>query len=143
MTTTHTTSVFDGKTAVEHAHVAAEAVRAINHLTYHDTALPFPADVWRLLNHLATVAHRLPQALQQTDRLLARLHGRGAIGIDVGTDYDGGVTRAVGDTLTALRQAEAAASDLAAALDRAAGPLTYAHHVATASDTDHTTQDRS
>ena len=46
------TSVFDGQSAVEHAETAAAAIRAINHLTYHDTALPYPSDAWRLIERL-------------------------------------------------------------------------------------------
>jgi hypothetical protein len=129
MIPTTSTAIMDGKTAGEHAQAAADAVRAINHLTYHDTALPHPADTWRLLGQLATAAHRLPQALQQTGQLLARKHARLEIGIDAGTDYAGHAEAAVGDTLAALHAAEAAAGQLAEALDRAAAPLTYAHHL--------------
>jgi hypothetical protein len=121
-------AVQDGLTAVEHAQTAADAVRAINHLTYHDTALPYPADSWRLLTHLATAAHRLPQALDQTARHMASRRERGLIGIDPGTDYAGNAHVAVSHSLAGLARAERAAAELAAALDAAAHPLTYAHH---------------
>ena len=46
----HTAVSEAGKTAVEHAVEAAEAIGAINHVTYHADALPYPSDAWRLLN---------------------------------------------------------------------------------------------
>jgi hypothetical protein len=55
-------------TVVEHAAVraaalAAEAIRAINHLTRGD---PMPAPlVYEVIGYLAEAAHRLPQALDQ------------------------------------------------------------------------------
>jgi hypothetical protein len=121
-------AVQDGRIAVELAQAAADAVRAINHLTYHDTALPYPADSWRLLSQLATVAHRLPQALDQTAHHLTRRRERGLIGIDPGTEYAGNASEAVSHSLAGLARARRAAAELAAALDDAAHPLTYAHH---------------
>jgi hypothetical protein len=54
---------FDDATVVEHAAAAAEAVRAINHLTRGG---PMPAPlVYEVLGHLKEAAHRLPQALDQ------------------------------------------------------------------------------
>jgi hypothetical protein len=50
-------------TVVEHAVAAAEAIRAINHLTRGG---PMPAPlVYDVLGHLTEVAQRLPQALDQ------------------------------------------------------------------------------
>jgi hypothetical protein len=130
-------AVQDGRTAVEHAEVAAAAVRAINHLTYHDAALPYPADAWRLLNHLASLAHRLPQALDQTAHLLSSRRERGLIGIDPGTEYAGDAAAAVNHCLAGLARAQRCAAALAAALDDAAHSLTYAHYT----DPDDETED--
>lgn len=118
-----------GKTAVEHAEEAAEAIRAINHVTFHAEALPYPSDAWRLISHLASLAHRLGQALEQTGNLVGGKQERGEIGIDHGTAYAGHPEMAVGDCLTGLQDAVQAAGLLAEALERAARPLTYAHYL--------------
>jgi hypothetical protein len=127
-------AVMDGKTAVEHAAAAAEAIRAINHLTYHDEALPYPADAWRLLGQLGTAVHRLSQAVRQTAKLTDGKHQRGEIGIDPGTEYAGAEPTALAEVLAGLDAAGRLATALADALDRAAQPLTYAHHIATGVD---------
>ena len=121
-------SAFDGKTACEHADEAAAAIRAINHLTCDDTALPFPADAYRLLGLLATMAGRLPQAFGQVTRQLNRWHEDDLIGIDPGTRYAGDPDRAVRDAVTGLARAIRAAGQLSEALDLALHALTYAHY---------------
>ena len=121
------TSAFDGKTACEHADDAAAAIRAINHLTSHDTALPVPAAAYRLLGSLATMAARLPQAFEQVTQQLNRWHQDDLIGIDPGTSYAGDPDRAVRDAVTGLARASRAAGQLSEALDLALHPLTYAH----------------
>jgi len=118
-----------GKTVVEHAEEAAEAIRAINHVTFHANSLPYPSDAWQLINTLATTAHRLAQALQQTGRLVRGKQERGEIGIDHGTSYAGHPAMAVTDCLAGLDDAAHATALLAEALERAARPLTYAHYV--------------
>lgn len=118
-----------GKTAVEHALEAAEAIRAINHVTYHATSLPRPSDAWRLINTFATTAHRLAQALDQTGHLVRGMQQRGELGIDHGTNYDGHPEAAVRDCLAGLEDAGTATALLAEALERAARPLTYAHYI--------------
>ena len=128
------TSVFDGQTAVEHAETAAAAIRAINQLTYHDTALPYPADAWRLMGQLASLAHRLQQALRQTATLVRDQQERGLVGIDAGTAYAGDPAGAVNDATAALEDAGAAASHLAEALEQAQQPLTYAHYAGPVTD---------
>ena len=50
---------------VEHAATAAEAVRALNHLTLGRGALGEPAELDRLVAELAIMADRLPQLLRQ------------------------------------------------------------------------------
>ena len=128
------TSVFDGQTAVEHAERAATAIRAINHLTYHDTALPYPSDAWRLIGQLGSVAYRLQQALRQTATLVRDQQERGLIGIDAGTAYAGDPAGAVRDTTAALEDAQAAACRLADALEQAQQPFTYAHYAGPLAD---------
>jgi hypothetical protein len=118
-----------GKTAVEHADEAAEAIRAINHVTFHAESLPFPSDAWQLINAFATTAHRLAQALQQTGHLVRGKQQRGEIGIDHGTTYAEHPAMAVADCLAGLEDAAQASAMLADALERAARPLTYAHYL--------------
>jgi hypothetical protein len=130
------TSVFDGHTAVEHAETAAAAIRAINHLTYHDTALPYPSDAWRLIGELGSLAYRLRQALEQTATLIRRQHESGLVGVDAGTVYAGDAAGAVRDTVAALDGARAAAIHLADALEQAQQPLTYAHYTGPLDDED-------
>lgn len=122
------TSVFDGKTALEHGDDAAAAIRAINHLTDHSTSLPFPSDAYRLLGELETMAARLPQALDQVATLITRRQADGLIGIDPGTRYAGHPDWAVDDAVAGLRAAAAAAGQLRDALEQARHPLAYAHH---------------
>lgn len=52
----------------EAADAAAEAVRALNHLTPH--GLDNPGDVYVVLGALATMVHRLPQACVQLANFL-------------------------------------------------------------------------
>jgi hypothetical protein len=125
-----------GKTVVEHAEEAAEAIRAINHVTFHAGSLPRPSDAWRLINALATTAHRLGQALEQTGQIVRGQHERGELGIDHGTTYADQPAMAVSDCLAGLDDAAHASALLAEALDRAGRPLTYAHYIRPDSDTD-------
>jgi len=130
------TSVFDGHTAVEHAETAAAAIRAINHLTYHDTALPYPSDAWLLIGQLASIAYRLQQALRQTATLIRGQQERGLVGIDAGTAYAGDPAAATRDTVAALDDARAAALQLADALEQAQQQLTDAHCTGPLADED-------
>src|SRR5437899_6570763 len=99
---TTSVSVFDGLTACEHAEAAAEAIRAINHVTLHDTALPYPSDAHRLLGAFITLTERLPQALQQTAQRITRWQQAGELGIDPGTDYAADPDRAAAATVAGL-----------------------------------------
>jgi hypothetical protein len=60
---------FHDATVVEHARAAAEAIRAINHLT-RGGPMPAPA-VYEVLGHLKQAAHRHPQALDQITHALS------------------------------------------------------------------------
>jgi hypothetical protein len=131
---TTSVSVFDGLTACEHAEAAAEAIRAINHVTLHDTAVPYPADAYRLVGALITLAERLPQALRQTAQRITRWQDAGELGIDPGTDYAGDPDRAAVDTVAGLLAAAIAAGHLRDTLSQARRAITYAHYVDPAGD---------
>jgi len=125
---TTTVSVFDGLTACEHAQAAAEAIRAINHVTLHNTALPYPSDAHRLLGALITLAERLPQALQQTAQRITRWQHAGELGIDPGTDHAGDPDRAAVDAVAGLHAGAIAAGQLRDALSQARRAISYAHY---------------
>ena len=125
---TNTVSVFDGLTACEHAEAAAEAIRAINHVTFHNTALPYPSDAYRLIGELITLAQRLPQALQQTAQRITRWQDAGELGIDPGTDYASDPDRAALDAVAGLLAAAIAAGQLRDTLSQARLAITYAHY---------------
>jgi hypothetical protein len=131
---TNTVSVFDGKTACEHAEAAAEAIRAINHVTFHNAALPYPADAYRLIGALITLAERLPQALQQTAQRITRWQDVGELGIDPGTAYAADPDRAAADAVAGLHAAAIAAGHLRDALSQARRAITYAHYTDPAGD---------
>jgi hypothetical protein len=125
---TTTVSVFDGLTACEHAQAAAEAIRAINHVTLHDTALPYPSDAYRLLGALITLTERLPQALQQTAQRITRWADAGELGIDPGTAYAADPDRAAVEAVAGLLAAASAAGQLRDTLSQARSAITYAHY---------------
>jgi hypothetical protein len=127
-------SVFNGKSACEHAEAAAEAIRAINHVTFHDRALPYPSDAYRLIGELITLAERLPQALQQTAQRINRWQDAGELGIDAGTAYAGDPERAAVDTVAGLLAAAIAAGQLRDVLGQARRAITYAHYTGTTDD---------
>jgi hypothetical protein len=123
-------AVFDGKTATEHAEDAAQAIRAINHLTFHASALAYPSDAWRLIGQLNVLAARLPQAFRQIAHLLQRWQDAGQVGIDPGTRYAGNPALAIATAEIHLTEdATVAAGQLAEALDVVWEALTYAHHI--------------
>jgi hypothetical protein len=131
---TTTVSVFDGLTACEHAEAAAEAIRAINHVTVHNAALPYPSDAYRLIGALITLAERLPQALQQTAQRITRWADAGELGIDTGTDYAADPDRAAVEAVAGLHAAASAAGQLRDALSHAHRAITYAHYIDPAGD---------
>jgi hypothetical protein len=87
------TALFDGGNATEHAEAAADAVRAINHITSWPAALGDPAEAYTVLGHLAAVAAMLPQAFVQISRQVTAWHDAGLIGIDPGTRYHDSPTK--------------------------------------------------
>jgi hypothetical protein len=102
---------------VDHARAAAEAIRALNHVTlFLDGAdgYQWPADVDAVIVELAAAAGRLPQALDQAARWISQTHDRGQVGHDQGHD----VRAAVACTLIGLDAAAMAAARLHSALAR-------------------------
>lgn len=122
------TAVFDGRTATEHAEAAADAVRAINHITGWPAGLTYPSEAYRVLGQLATVAARLPQACEQIARQLRRWSDAGQVGVDAGTTWAGNPAGAVLDALAGLDEGAGAAEHLYAGLDQASAALCYAHY---------------
>ena len=78
---------------VLHARAAAEAIRAINHLTvFGDGGLDDPRHLSDVLSALAQAAERLPQALRQLARITGRLGERDDLYADRGAWRDPATT---------------------------------------------------
>jgi hypothetical protein len=124
------TAAFDGRSATEHAEAAAEAVRAINHITGWPAGhgLSYPSDAYAVVERLAALAAMLPQACMQIDRTLARWHAAEQIGIDRGTKWAGDPAGAVLAARAGLACAGVAAQQLYAALHEAAEAVAYGHY---------------
>ncbi|MFE1383490.1 hypothetical protein ACFW6S_31530 [Streptomyces sp. NPDC058740] len=72
-----------GKTPSQLASDAADAVRAINHLTRSPRdGFEYPGDVYSLVAGLSQMAAMLPQALDQAARLIVDLHEAGHLRSD-------------------------------------------------------------
>ena len=120
---------FNGLTTLEHATTVAEAVRAINHLTRHDEALPFPSDAYRVTSDLATAVYRLPQAFTQISGRVGRWHQVGQLGFDHGSPCGDRADQAVDELQRWLTQDAARAADsLARVLEATAQLLAAAHY---------------
>lgn len=117
--------------AARHADVAAEAIRGLNHATQPcSDAVTSPLDVYDTLAGLELLATRLPQALTQLQRYLARENAARRVLIVDGPhagDPDTFLTAAGCE----IEQATAAASALQRALARAHELLASAGHAAT------------
>jgi hypothetical protein len=113
---------------IENAATAAEAVRALNHLTLGRRALGEPAELDRLVAELAMMAGRLPQLLRQLGGWLDAEQHAGRLRSDDTTDPARIVDRAAAE----LTEAGHAAHDLGRALDDAHQIL--AHLAATEPD---------
>jgi hypothetical protein len=118
---------FDGRDVREHASAAAEAVRAINHITGWPHGMTYPSDAYSVTSRLASVAAMMPQACRQIDRQLAKWHAAGHIGIDRGQPFAGNPDGAVAVVAEAFDKAAARAEHLCVALDRAVQVLAAAH----------------
>jgi hypothetical protein len=80
--------------AVPLARTAAEAVRALNHLTLGGDGLGQPAEAYEVLGELSRTASRLPQLLGQLGTWLASALAGGRLGCDDGSDPAGPVSGA-------------------------------------------------
>jgi hypothetical protein len=122
---------FDGKTALEHAETAAEALRALNHITaWPGGGLAYLADAHAVLGSLSVLAMRLPQACGQLASQLQKWHAAGRVGIDRGTRYADDPGLAVSTACQHLTDdAPVAAHQLHDALDAAHSAITYAHYL--------------
>lgn len=112
------------QTPAQHADAAAEHIRALNHATQSPQAdWEYPGDAYSVVANLSQLAMRLPQAVQQIRQHIETLNAEGHLRSDKDTlDTD------VAATLGGLDDAQAAAEQLYAALDRAhqgLGPIAY------------------
>ncbi|MEV0576665.1 hypothetical protein [Streptomyces sp. NPDC050392] len=105
---------------------AADALRLFNHATLpkrDGAGIAYPGTIYRAIGNLATLGHRLPQALDHIALSLTDLHRVGHLTADHSTPATH-TTAAV----KALRRAEQLAIELTEALERAhvaTGPLGY------------------
>ena len=112
------------KTPSQLADEAAQAVRAINHLTLSPgDDWQYPGDVYSLVGNLSQLAMMLPQALEQASRLMTGLNESGHLRSDKDQlDQD------LGEVFYGLDDARNAAQKLYGALNRAhngLGPISY------------------
>jgi hypothetical protein len=112
------------KTPAQLADQAAEAVRAINHLTRSPgDDWQYPGDVYSLVGNLTQMAMMLPQALEQASRLIADLNEEGHLRSDKDQlEHD------LGETFYGLDDARNAANKLYGSLNRAhsgLSPIAY------------------
>lgn len=104
------------KTPAKLANEAAEAIRAINHLTQGSPRdnWEYPGDVYSLVGNLSQMAMMLPQALEQASHLIEGLFEGGHLSSDKNTlDQD------LVDVFRGLDDARNAAQRLHDALTRA------------------------
>lgn len=112
------------KTPAQLADQAADAIRAINHLTRTPRdGFEYPGDVYSLVAGLSQMAMMLPQALEQASRLIADLNEDGHLRSDKNQlEHD------LAETLLGLEAAGFAAESLYKGLNRAhsgLGPIGY------------------
>ncbi|GAA3909207.1 hypothetical protein [Streptomyces lannensis] len=113
------------KTPAQLADDAAEAIRALNHLTRVSQAdWEYPGDAYSVVGNLRDLAQRLPQLFQQIGQLIEHLADEDHIRSDKGGN---GATE-VSAALDALNRAYEDALTMEAALDgahSALGPLAW------------------
>ena len=116
------------RSVVEHADAAAEAIRAINHLTLCG-GLDYPAEAYQLLGDLAVMVIRLPQALAQLARQLDDWQSAGLVRIDAGTEFEDNPQLAIATATSYLRDdGVPTAERLGAALTQAQLSIAYASY---------------
>ncbi|WP_405695446.1 hypothetical protein [Streptomyces sp. NBC_01185] len=105
---------------------AADALRLFNHATLpkrDGAGIAYPGTAYRAIGNLATLSHRLPQALDHIAVGLTGLHKAGHLTADHGAP-----ATHTAAAVKALRRAEELAIELTKALERAhtaTGPLGY------------------
>ena len=99
----------------EIASQAAEAIRALNHLTSGGGELASPGEVCDIIASLALMGQGLPQLYEQLARFLVARHEDGQVTQDTGEDPGLSVT----EVTEALAAAGQAADMMTAALDEA------------------------
>jgi hypothetical protein len=113
------------------ANGAAEAIRALNHLTLPADRWPgltYPSDAYRTLGALSMLADRLPQALEQIAGYLVREQYWDHIAIE-GGEYADDPIAAVSTAARLLHgRASRSAHRLAAALDHAQQAIAFASY---------------
>ena len=103
-------------TAADAARAAAEAVRALNHLTFATGVSPgweMPSDAYDVVAALSTMAAGLPQALGQVQRFMDGLESGGRL------RHDSGEAARLEADLHNLRTATGQAASVAGLLARA------------------------
>ena len=110
----------DPATVTEYGDALPELVRALNHVTRHQSALEYPSDADRLLRNISRAASMLPQLLEQVASWLTAEVAAGRIQVAAGSCFPDAVI--AGDVARLqLEQAQAHARMLQQALDGAAG----------------------
>jgi hypothetical protein len=111
--------------AFEAAELAAEALRALAHLTGKPHGLHYPSDVTRILGALSVAVARLPQSLAQMLLLVGEQHAAEQLVDDYGpTHVDEAVADLAGAGYRATVDAELLVGHLDAA-QRAVAGLSY------------------
>jgi hypothetical protein len=111
-------------TPANNADAAAEAIRAINHLTLSPRdGWQYPGDAYSTVGNLTQMAMMLPQALEQIERLIVDLNEAGHLRSDKDQlEHD------LDETVRGLEEAQIAANKLYGALNRAhsgLSPIAY------------------
>lgn len=113
------------KTPAQLADDAAQAIRALNHVTMSTRdGWEFPSDAYSVIGNLRELAQYLPQLLQQTEVFLQRLTD----GDHIRSDRGGNGAAEVNAALDGLDRAREDAVTMEAALDTvhsALSPLAY------------------
>lgn len=94
---------------------AAEAIRALNHITRSGDSLQYPSDVHDVVANLKIMNQRLPQLLTQLAGFLAAEHAAGRIAHDTAAPPGPHLI----ETIQALTEASQGAANVAIALDQA------------------------
>ena len=114
------------QTPAEHAEAAAEAIRALAHITWAsgDDGWQYPSDAYDVVGSLDQMAMRLPQALDQIAQHIERLAEAGRVRSDNGGDGTVEVIAAL-DTLTRARAEAEQLEHRLATVHAALAPLSY------------------